>query len=360
MCLLELVRGLKDVRPDVEIYIIFPAEGPLIELFLPYIDGHAVIHSPWMLLEGKVNVWRKLRYWRRIRRAAKKMSKYIEEVKPDLTVTNTIVSPALALASRKRGVRHVWFLHEVPDLTWPYLTPIAPYWCIYRMADRLSRRILSCSLAAKGHYSKFIDSAKIGVVDQSVKLAPESGGGTEHEYHFSVASIGSFDPNKGFMELMQATDRIVSAGRPIHVYLVGCNHGLGQACHDYIMQHNLEAHVSIVPFTPHPEEYYRKADVVAVCSGYEAFGRVAVEAMAQGTPVILSNVGANPERIADGVQGLLYEKGKVDSLVNAIETMRDSETRKRMSQSIDIQGIRQYYSTEAFALRFIEQLAEQA
>ena len=72
-----------------------------------------------------------------------------------------------------------------------------------------------------------------------------------------------------------------------------------------------------------------------VCSTFETFGRVAVEAQKCGLPLILSDVGANPERIEDGVNGLLYQKGNIAELAEKIEILRDENVRKMLSKNID-------------------------
>ena len=51
--------------------------------------------------------------------------------------------------------------------------------------------------------------------------------------------------------------------------------------------------------------FYQQADVVAIPSIYEAFGRVAIEAMAAGTPVVATAVGGLKDVITDNYNGLL-------------------------------------------------------
>lgn len=58
----------------------------------------------------------------------------------------------------------------------------------------------------------------------------------------------------------------------------------------------------------------KNVDLELVCSKAEAFGRVTVEAMMGGIPVIGSNTGGTPELIKDGVNGRLVEYGNVQEL----------------------------------------------
>ena len=115
----------------------------------------------------------------------------------------------------------------------------------------------------------------------------------------------------------------MDVGRDIYCYLVGPDIGLKSVCQEYIRMNKLERNVEIVPFTNQISLYYYMTDVLLVCSAIESFGRVAVEAQRCGLPVILSDVGANPERIEKVVNGLLYKKGDITDLIEKIEILRD-------------------------------------
>ena len=56
-------------------------------------------------------------------------------------------------------------------------------------------------------------------------------------------------------------------------------------------------------------EIRKEADVEIVPSNREAFGRVTIEAMFAGMPVIASDSGANPELVQHGRNGLLFQNG---------------------------------------------------
>jgi glycosyltransferase involved in cell wall biosynthesis len=62
----------------------------------------------------------------------------------------------------------------------------------------------------------------------------------------------------------------------------------------------------------------RLCSVVVLPSRREAFGRVLVEAMATGVPVVATAVGGIPEVCIDGVTGLLVPPDDPDALAVAI------------------------------------------
>src|SRR6185436_20410666 len=59
-------------------------------------------------------------------------------------------------------------------------------------------------------------------------------------------------------------------------------------------------------------------DVIAVPSRQEAFGRIIIEAMASGVPVVASAVGGIPEVCADRLTGLLVPPEDPDALAAAL------------------------------------------
>jgi len=80
-------------------------------------------------------------------------------------------------------------------------------------------------------------------------------------------------------------------------------------------------------FQKDPLPPLRHAHICLVCSRREAFGRVAVEAMSVGTPVVATAVGGLTEIIRDGETGLLYKPGEVDRLADAVESLVENHAR---------------------------------
>jgi glycosyltransferase involved in cell wall biosynthesis len=63
------------------------------------------------------------------------------------------------------------------------------------------------------------------------------------------------------------------------------------------------------------------ADVLAVPSVYEELGRVVLEAMQVGLPVVATATGGIPEVIHDGHNGLLVPAGDPDPMARAIDSV---------------------------------------
>ncbi len=77
-------------------------------------------------------------------------------------------------------------------------------------------------------------------------------------------------------------------------------------------------------------DYYNAAWCVAVPSDYESFSLVAIEAMACGVPVVASNIAGLADKIHDGSNGYLFDKGSVESLVAVLRKAAALNADKRM------------------------------
>jgi len=76
------------------------------------------------------------------------------------------------------------------------------------------------------------------------------------------------------------------------------------------------------------------ADVVVVPSRQEAFGRVALEAMIAGLPVVASDVDGLPEVVEDGVTGILFPSEDGCALAEAIRRLlADPALRLKMGRA---------------------------
>ena len=70
--------------------------------------------------------------------------------------------------------------------------------------------------------------------------------------------------------------------------------------------------------------YYNAADVFVLPSWYESFGLVAVEAMACGTPVVVSRVGGLTTFVEHGKTGYLVPWRCPDAFARSLETLLEN------------------------------------
>lgn len=78
-------------------------------------------------------------------------------------------------------------------------------------------------------------------------------------------------------------------------------------------------------------------DIAVLPSFFEGMGRVLLEAMAMGKPVVASRVGGIPDLVKDGVNGLLITPGNIEELANSMKRLlRD----KSLASDIGKKGLK--------------------
>ncbi len=86
-------------------------------------------------------------------------------------------------------------------------------------------------------------------------------------------------------------------------------------------------------YSAHVEEFYASADIFALPSLHDAFGTVALEAMASSLPVVCSRLAGASEIITDGEDSLLVDDPRdVKALASKIEILLDEAKRNAMGK----------------------------
>jgi glycogen(starch) synthase len=91
------------------------------------------------------------------------------------------------------------------------------------------------------------------------------------------------------------------------------------------------------------------ADVAVYPSTYEPFGIVALEAMAAGTPVVVSDTGGLAEIVVHGVNGLKAYPGDADSLANNVLTLLHNPELARELAEQALEDVRDFYDWSGIA-----------
>ena len=93
----------------------------------------------------------------------------------------------------------------------------------------------------------------------------------------------------------------------------------------------VERQIFLMGFRTPPDPYLLAIDFVLAPAVDEGFGRVPIEAMLHGTPVIASNAGNHPELVRDGETGGLVPPDDPCALAGKIAALtRDTELRRRV------------------------------
>ena len=144
---------------------------------------------------------------------------------------------------------------------------------------------------------------------------------------YVVGMCAHFRPEKNHRQLIDAIGILRSRGCPVKALLVGdgpTKAGVAQ----YAADNGLREHVVFAGHQSDVRPYISAFDVGVLCSIYEAAPLAALEIMAMGRPVVITNVGGAPEIVRSGQTGFLFPVGDTASLVNFIEVLSDPHKRE--------------------------------
>ena len=157
-----------------------------------------------------------------------------------------------------------------------------------------------------------------------------------NEQQINLLIIGNIRKEKGQSDAIQACSLLCERGYTnLHLSIVGGGErGYVQNLKQLVSDINADSYISFCGSTSNPQEYYKQADIVLMCSTSEAFGRVTVEGMLSGALVIGAKSAATLELIQHGTTGLLYNSGSIEGLAAQIlYAAEHPETAARIADS---------------------------
>jgi glycosyltransferase involved in cell wall biosynthesis len=204
---------------------------------------------------------------------------------------------------------------------------------------RIMINYLAISEKIKRHWiEKGLDSKKIDVI-YNVYQPSDDGALTDNdipsvsEYDgYKIIFVGRLIECKGIPFLVKGFEQILNHNINAKLFLVGDGEE-GDRLREDTSKLNIKQHVVFLGYRSNPQAFIRKADLLVLPSSEEGFGRVLLEAMDVGTPVIGTRIGGIPEIIEHGVNGFLVDYGDVDSLKQSIiAILKDESLRLKIIQ----------------------------
>lgn len=345
LALVDLVRLL--VERGHEVLVVAPTEGPLIARL--EVVGTRPVVAP-------------LRWWAGVtprrpgRRAvtaaalamhSRRLRSLLATYRPDLAVTNTIATPALAIAAKGLRIPHLWLLHEYA-LPEQGLYLDLPRATTYRIAGALSAFLL----AASGNLAREVTALGghgCGVLYASV---PPTDGAlprtAANEPPYQLLGLGHVTPAKRQEEVVRALAVLRNSGFDCRLVLVG------RQDRSYVTElrrlaRGLEVgdYVMFEGETQSPGPWLASSHLLVSASRYEACPRVVVEALKSYLPVVACDSAGNGELLAEG-RGWLYAPGDAGGLARAVVAAVTSQASARAAQ-----WAHRVFSDESYAETFL-------
>ncbi len=150
-----------------------------------------------------------------------------------------------------------------------------------------------------------------------------------------ILSVGMMEPRKNWQGLIQAYSQARARHHlPHQLVLAGPRGWLWESILEERERSPFRNDVVFVGFVPDEDlpALYSAADVFAFPSFYEGFGLPPLEAMACGTPVVVSDAASLPEVVGDA--GLTVPPEDVDRLAEALaQLVTDEQQRARLREA---------------------------
>jgi glycosyltransferase involved in cell wall biosynthesis len=144
--------------------------------------------------------------------------------------------------------------------------------------------------------------------------------------------VGAFRPEKNHMQLVRAVERLRAIGIPAKAVFIG-NGATRRAVEENVNALGLSNDVIFAGEHSDVRPFISAFDAGVLCSvAVETFSIAALELMASGVPMVHSRLGGATEMIDDGVDGLLFDIGDTDQLVESLKHFNSPLYRETMSK----------------------------
>jgi glycosyltransferase involved in cell wall biosynthesis len=318
--------------------VVLPGESP----FAPAYEalGCRIFRYPMSIIKRRLDPRFLAGYAWRFAPTVAFLRRVIREVTPDLVHTNGAVLLGGGLAARLCGV---------PSVTHVRCTAIAhPRWVaagIVRTIAATSRRVICISEACARPFRERGFDRLVRVIPNGIEIEPFRAC-TDDQYWRRelglppetplVGQVGRLGPDKGWLEFVALCAGVHAAEPRAHFVAVGAPHtereqAYAEAVRARVAAAGLEGCFHFAGQRDTMPAVMRGLDVVVSQAREEGLGRVAIEAMAAGRPVVAANVHGLREVVRHEETGLLVPpEDPAAGAAAVLGLLRDPPRRQRL------------------------------
>ena len=262
-----------------------------------------------------------------------RMYRLLRELRPAIVHSRNLAALECQVAAAMAGVpvrihsEHGRDANDVDGSNWKYLTErraIRPFVHHYIALSRDLERYLRDRIG--------VDSARLSQIYNGVDLTrfhPQPGGrrgplpvaGFADDQSIVIGTVGRMDAVKDPVNLAEAFARLAQmipeARARLRLVMIGdgAQRPAVEAC---LERHGLRDQAWLPGARDDVPAMLRALDVFVLPSLSEGISNTILEAMASGVPVVATDVGGNPELVAEGETGALVPRSDPDALARAL------------------------------------------
>jgi glycosyltransferase involved in cell wall biosynthesis len=174
---------------------------------------------------------------------------------------------------------------------------------------------------------------------------------------YVIGLCSSLRPEKAHGDLLQAVARLRSQGSRAKALLIG-DGTQRTSIEGRIRDLDLSGHVVITGMQQDVRPFIGCCDVMTLVShAIETFSLAALESMALGRPLVMSDIGGASEQVVHGQTGFLFEPGDIEALAVHLRTLDSPAVRSRMGKAAN-RRVRQLFTVDAMTAGFTAHLTK--
>ena len=318
MC--RLITELRD-NYNIAPIVLLPSTGDICEFLEQKDIKYFVSHYYWWVNAEK-GIFQYLLNWRKqiinfVR--VKSLVRLVENEGVDLVYSNSATINIGAFLSRRLKCPHIWHFRESLD-SYQFKLSLGNFISKLFLKTAANKYILISDYLINA-YAKLLPADKIqriynGIDFNRINLKPE-----KKNHFFNMCMVGIISDQKNNLDALKALCILVNKYKLANIrlhFVGGHKTDYFQMLKKHITENKLEDYVIFHGHTKDVDSLLSTMHLGLMCSRDEAFGRVTVEYMLHGMPVIASNSGANTELIKENINGAIYTIYNANELAEKI------------------------------------------
>lgn len=298
------------------------------------------------------------------RAAVRQLGAFIRERHIDAVVCTNTYSMLYGYLARPSKTKLATVFHTTLLRTYKEKAQMLLYQHLFRRSDLL---LYVCENQRDYWRDRGLRAAADGVVHNGIDVSyfsdrqtPESRTALRARFGFAPSDTvfglcSSMRPEKAHVDLLDATALLRTRGVAAKALFIG-DGPERSGIERKIAALGLREHVVITGMQSDVRPYIGCCDVMTLVShAIETFSLAALESMALGKPLVMSDIGGASEQVLHGQTGLLFEPGDIPALAGHLNTLTDESTRARMGAAA-LRRVRQLFTVETMTDGFTEKM----
>lgn len=362
-CLLEIVGNIE--RSNYLPIVITPEKGLLIESL-----KEAKVEVK--IVKGVMNLYSKsqsflFKFFSLLKRVLLNLHltyqtyHLIRESKADLIYLNSIASRYAGISAKLSGLPVIWHIHEsYQSRSKRFFFSLFIRWIADKIIfnSKANRDLWGANKFLRKGILVYngIDLRKTGELRQK-KIEIEI-----RNVQPLIGYIGQINPFKGVNVLIGAVDKIKPSIQDVTCLIIGKpspnQEGYYEGLKEQVMQKGLEQNIKFIGFQQNIFPLLDKIDVLVMPSLFETFGRVLVEGMALGKPIVATQVGGVPEIVIDYETGILVPPNDSQKLAEAILSLLENPLLRQRLGEAGQKRAKEFFTLESYCTKIENVIAK--